>query len=465
MQDSSSIHLRPLGAGLRSHRREGQRKARQLFPKFSTVLDRVGLAAILLTPILLMHARSAAEGTIGLTVACFLTRSAMAKDWAWVRSGWVPLGLGWWAWLVVCSLPLPALGLGEGGVPSLIQAFAALRFLLFAAAMHDWALREGPARGWMYGVIAACASYIALHVLVQFLTGYNLYGHGPGVAGELTGPFSGPRAGPPLARILLPVVIPPAALLLARRRVASTAAAYALLLLSALLMVVISQRMPAVLTAFGLVVSALLLPRLRPVVLASLVAGGALVAVSAVVSPPTWHRLVLQFSSQLENFGGSHYGFIYERAAAMAEQHPWTGRGFDGFRTGCLLPRYGERALEQAQIHFAVPKDEVCTPHPHNFYVQAVTDAGFPGLLLFSGLALTWLVTLGRGLWRDPEPLGVGLFASALIQLWPIASTSGFFSMPMAGWSFLLLGWGLAESAGRRGSRAGAGAAAVIALS
>jgi hypothetical protein len=40
----------------------------------------------------------------------------------------------------------------------------------------------------------------------------------------------------------------------------------------------------------------------------------------------------------------------------------------------------------------------------------------------------------------------VGLFAAALIQLWPIASTTGFITLPVAGWSFLLLGWGMAEA-------------------
>jgi O-antigen ligase len=153
---------------------------------------------------------------------------------------------------------------------------------------------------------------------------------------------------------------------------------------------------------------------------------------------------VLQFSSQLENFGSSHYGFIYERSTVIALQHPWTGRGYDGFRTGCPLSRYGEVALEEASTQFAAR--DVCAPHPHNFYLQAVTDAGFPGLLLFCALALTWMVSLAKGLGRDPEPLRVGLFASILIQLWPIASTSSFFSMPMGGWFFLLLGWGLAEA-------------------
>ena len=57
-----------------------------------------------------------------------------------------------------------------------------------------------------------------------------------------------------------------------------------------------------------------------------------------------------------------------------------------------------------------------------------------------------WLVPLARGLWRNPDPLRVGLFATLAVQLWPIQSSSGFNSMPLAGWFFLLVGWGMAEA-------------------
>jgi hypothetical protein len=33
-----------------------------------------------------------------------------------------------------------------------------------------------------------------------------------------------------------------------------------------------------------------------------------------------------------------------------------------------------------------------------------------------------------------------------VIQLWPIASTNSFFTPPMGGWFFLLLGWTLAAA-------------------
>ncbi len=89
--------------------------------------------------------------------------------------------------------------------------------------------------------------------------------------------------------------------------------------------------------------------------------------------------------------------------------------------------------------------------------MQALTDGGFPGLLLFCSLAAAWLVQIGRGVWRTPVPLRVGLFASILVQLWPVQSTSSFLSMPMGGWFFLLLGWALAESRAALSRLAGEG--------
>jgi len=220
--------------------------------------------------------------------------------------------------------------------------------------------------------------------------------------------------------------------------------AYALLLGAIGMMVLIGQRMPLTLTGFGLLVVGLLLPRLRPVVAAAALAGIGFVAAVAVLSPPTYARVVLQFFMLLRHFPTSPYGEIYARSWHIATARPWFGRGFDGFRTGCLLPEYfgptfGGGLPDGGGAAF-------CTTHPHNFYVQALAEGGFPGLVLFAATAVAWLAPLARGLWRDPAPVRVGLFASMLIQIWPIASTSDFVDTTMGGWFFLLLGWALAES-------------------
>ena len=87
-----------------------------------------------------------------------------------------------------------------------------------------------------------------------------------------------------------------------------------------------------------------------------------------------------------------------------------------------------------------------CNIHPHNHYLQAATDAGLPGLVLFCAMVLAWLAPLARGLWTRPSPVRVGLFASALIAQWPLASTSSAFAIEIGGIFFVLLGWGLAEA-------------------
>jgi O-antigen ligase len=153
---------------------------------------------------------------------------------------------------------------------------------------------------------------------------------------------------------------------------------------------------------------------------------------------------VLKFSDQMDHFATSQYGELYARALEIGEQHPVSGRGFDGFRTGCTMPRYFRASFDGRQPDGGGAV--ICAQHPHNFYAQALDEGGFPGLILFAALAIAWLMPLGRGLWRNPQPLRVGLFTSILIQLWPLASTSAFTSMPMGGWFFLLLGWGLAEA-------------------
>jgi O-antigen ligase len=220
-------------------------------------------------------------------------------------------------------------------------------------------------------------------------------------------------------------------------------------------MVLIGQRMPVLLTLFGLVVTAAWLPRLRGAVAIAIVGGAALLAASVVISPRTFYRLVTKFSSQMADFPDSPYGQIAGRSLAIAGQHPLMGRGYEGFRTGCPMPRYF------VGWHWpGMPASDdgggaaICVTHPHSFYLQALTDAGLPGLLLFCLLVGAWLYLLGRCLVRQPDPLRVGLFVAVLLQVWPIASTSPLISMPIGGWCFLLVGFGLAESrAAERGQR------------
>jgi len=395
-------------------------------------LDRAGLALTLTLPLFLLHERGIAEALLILLGLLFVARCVALRDWAWLRRGWVRIALVWWGWLVVCSVP--------AGIGPAIQAAGLIRFLALVIALEHWTLRDAAARAWLARLLQWAALYIALQCLLQFATGRNLYGYPRGPDGELTGPYAHPRAGPPLSRLLFPAMLP-----VIGRWMSMTGsrpfAGVLLTLAGVAVMVLIGQRMPLLLTFLGLFATALLLPRLRGVVLFSLVAAGLLLAVAPVVSPPAFNRLVTKFSGQMQHFPDSPYGQIAARAVAIGSAHPGTGAGFDAFRRLCSDPAYFQGWHGDDGGGAAI-----CVQHPHNHYLQAFTESGVPGLLLFCALILAWLRGVGRGLWRDPDPLRVSLFVAVLIQEWPIASTSAFSSMPLSGWFFLLLGFGLAET-------------------
>lgn len=424
-------------------------------------LDRLGLAATLLCPIFLVHGRGLAEAMIDITAVAFLLRSALIRDWSWLRQSWVRIGLSWWLWLVFCSLPIG--GLGQGGRDAFLQALMTIRFLVFPAALQGWTLRKPSHRLAMGWLVAASFTYIAGQFLLQALVGVNLFGDPRFHDGTLTGPYDKPRAAAPLSRLLFPVLLPAAAWLIQRDRArsgtgagvgAGTAGAVAVLLGGLAIMVLAGQRMPLLLSGLGLVVAGLMLKRLRGPVLACLVSIPMLVAASAMVSPRSFGHLVLLFEHQMRHFGSSPYGLIYARALVIARTEPLTGRGFDGFRTGCVDPRYFHGMPPLSDAASDGGGAAFCVQHAHNHYLQALTDSGVPGLVLFCLMVGAWLVALARASKAGPvaqanpvmQAWRSGLFVAVLIQEWPIASTSAFTNMPLGGWFFLLLGLGLAAA-------------------
>ncbi len=386
-------------------------------------LDRAAIGAALLLPFVLLHGRGLADAALSAIGAMFLLRSALVRDWSWLRRPWAGFATLWWGWLLLCSLRAGAVG----------QAAGTVRFLLFAAALQHWVLRAAAVRGWLARLLRWAAFYLAAQCLLQFATGRNLFGWPRGSDGELTGPYKNARAGAPLSRLLFPALLP-----LGGSRLAMAAWLGAGLLV----MILIGQRMPLLLSALGLAVSALLLPRLRVPALAAGGLAGVLLVALPVLSPEAAHRIERKFAAQMLNFPDSPYGQIAARAMRMVEAHPWFGAGFDGFRRLCDDPAYF-RGWQDGDGGGAA----ICVQHPHNIYLQAAIDGGWPGLALFVLLALAWLRAIGRGLWRAPDRLRVGLFAAGLIHLWPLASSNDWMSMPTAGWFFLQLGLALALAA------------------
>ena len=350
----------------------------------------------------------------------------------------------WWAWLCLCSLPLPGVGLPTAGwLESFVQAAVILRLILFAAALQTWLLTTPAARRALWLTLALSCLWIGLESWQQYLTGRNIFGNHRWGDGALTGPFWKPRAGAPYAHLLFTALLPPAIALITRPRLDARLTGAALAILGVVTSVLIGQRMSTALTMLGLLTAALFIPQLRRIAAIAVAIAILVVLATPIISPPTYAKLVGETARNLSHFALSPYGQLYTRATVMGLQSPWHGWGFNGFRAFCPQPRFatGIPALNLAPTQLSLG---ACNLHPHNFYAQALTDSGFPGLALFIALAITWLTTLARHLWRHPAPLRVGTFIGVLTFVWPLASTDSVSAFYMAGWLFLLLGLGLA---------------------
>ncbi|MDT7950144.1 MAG: O-antigen ligase family protein [Acetobacteraceae bacterium] len=383
-------------------------------------MDRAGVALVLLLLLFLLHGRALADIALSLIDVLFLVQCTMRRDWGWLGRAWVRLAAAWWGWLVLCSFR-----------DDLGQALAVVRFPLLAAALGYWLLQGHWLRVWVARLLRWSVLYIGVQCLAQYAWGHNLLGWPKGADGELTGPYTKPRAGPVLSRILFPAL-----LVWSSTRWRALAAMVG----GVVLMFLVAQRMPLLLTLFGLVLTALLMRRARWAVLGAGVAAVLMLAALPVLSPSASHRVRTEFTAQMENFSGNHYGEIAARSSAIIAAHPVFGAGFDGFRRLCTDPEYFQ-GWEGGDGGGA----DMCVQHPHNFYMQAAVEGGYPGLALFVALALAWLLAIGRGIGGDP--LRTGLFIAAAIHLWPIAGNTDWVAMPLAGYFFLQLGLALAYAA------------------
>jgi O-antigen ligase len=405
--------------------------------KLEPALLRVATAATLLLPVPLFWSRAAADAALTAIAALFLLRCWLAADGSPFRTGWFRVAVALWIWLVAVSVQ-------AGSLSSVEQAFVLIRLIVFALALDHWVLPPAPARRWLFRVFAALAALMIVECWQQYLTGVNLAGYPRWGDGALTGPFGTPRAGSAYIALFFPALLPVVTTGLARRDAWARVSAIALLVLGVATMLLIGQRMPALLMLLGLLATGLLLRQFRLPVLLALLVGALVVAATPVISPPTFQKLVLHFAEQMRHFPTSNYGVLYVRALVILEAHPWLGLGADGFRHGCADPRYfhgipwlGVGDADQGGLLG-------CNLHPHNYYLELATDGGVPGLILFVALVAAWFRRLARPL-GSGAGTSVALFVSALVQLWPLASTTALFVLPTAGWVFLTLGWGLAD--------------------
>jgi O-Antigen ligase len=413
-------------------------------PSGAAWLDRGGRLLIVALPVLFLVGRAPADVAMSLIGLFLLARSALRRDWAWLRTPWVVAGLAVWVYLILAS------ALAEDVAGAYSRALPFGRFVLFGAALQHWLLVERGPRQAMLIALGAVIAFVLLDSLLQFATGQDILGQ-TYEAERLTGPFADTVPGTFIVKTCFPVLGLALALAAAWRRRWRNSLAIGLVVVLALAVTVTGERIALVMLGIGLLPFFLLLRELRlPLLLAGL-AALVLVAGTVVLSPDLTQRMVGQTTHDLEDFWGRRYGELFLRSVKIWRTEPVTGIGLRNFRHEC------------ANQHFKAlgPVEDRCYTHPHQIYLEWLVETGAIGFLGFIALLALWGRDLISGL-RTVEardyPIAVGALAGLLVFLWPLRSSMSFFSNWNAILFWLMLGLALALCAPWGASRGRPGA-------
>lgn len=366
-------------------------------------------------PAFLLFARGAADGAVVLIALLFLVRSAVHRDWSWVRQSDIAILLV--IWLIMNLLVSP---FAEFSGKSFGRSASWLRFVVFYAAVTHWILVDQKAVRWVLIAFMIAVAVAAADAFYQFLAGYSLLGGQP-MTGRLTGPLDRPNIGIYLAKTGFATVTLALALYLSDMMKQNAFRIGLVVFPFALMIVFLSgERTASVLSllAIGCSLVGLFLvggkSRLAAAGIAVFVFGG--IGALLTISDRILAR-VMALGDVVSDYSGSIYGELTSLGWRLFTENPIVGTGMGNF--GLVCPEYKAQGLISE-----------CHPHPHNFYVEWLSDTGLLG-------TLPWLVFVGMIVWAGlrhfrnghSQSLVAGLYLGTMVlSLFPLAATQSAFS-------------------------------------
>ena len=389
------------------------------FPNFSGAFERrIHLAAtffLCVIPIFLLFARGAADGAVVLIALLFLVRSGVHRDWSWAREKDILILLVIFVLMNVFVSPF-----AEHVGKSFGRSLSWLRFVVFYAAVTRWVLTDERTIRRFTIVLLCTLGVAALDAIYQFFSGWSLLSGQP-MKGRLTGPLDRPNIGMYLSKLGLPALAMASMLFAVKQSKKIFVFGCAL---SPILLVVVflsGERAASVLTLLAVILilfSLFLTGGMARKVSAGLtVVGGIALAILLATSDRIWGR-VEDLASVVSDYTDSIYGQLVMMGLRFFGDHPLTGAGMGNYPLVC--EDYTALGLTNVPCH----------PHPHNFYVEWLSDTGLIGTIPFTIFMamLYWMgikVLFGP---RETRLLG-GLYLGVLVMsLFPFSVTQSLFS-------------------------------------
>ena len=117
----------------------------------------------------------------------------------------------------------------------------------------------------------------------------------------------------------------------------------------------------------------------------------------------------------LKYFLSSGHGILFISAFEIFKDNPYLGVGPKQFRNACKKYKYLETVYST--------NNSSCSSHPHNIYLEFLSENGLVGLASFFLLLIYYFYSSNTKIF-----MRINIAIPLIIFLWPIASTGSFFS-------------------------------------
>ena len=361
--------------------------------------DRFMHAFWLLGPFFLLIERTPGDAYVSIVALTFLVRSLITRDGAWLKFFWVKSVFIFWGICLLSAImsQAPSYAFGE--------ALIWIRFPLFATATAFWLGVDKRLLLLMFFSTASAILLMCGILAAEMAT--------EGFKSRLSWPYDDLVPGNYLAKVGLPVIVFSTSLFLFLKGSKSLLSGGFCLLVIGMTMMT-GERINFLITLFAVLLAIFIWETSWKKRFFYITVVSALPILIFAIIPSTFDRFAISFFNQLPLYKGSPYYDAMAPAWLIFQQSPTLGIGPGNFRYLCA---------DLIQPDLGYP----CHNHPHNFYLQILSETGslgFVSAVIFIGSIIVKcfgaMATSRHVLYSVAWVIPFALF-------WPIRSSADFF--------------------------------------